>query len=139
MPNKIRSRKITNFPVMEGFKPFGAPKRKTESVILFFEEYESIRLVDYEKLNQQQAAEKMCISRPTFTRLYNKARKKIAKALVGSNTLLITGGSFITDHYWYKCPSCHETMSTKEPLEHCVTCDSANIIQMSNRSGNTVK
>jgi predicted DNA-binding protein (UPF0251 family) len=124
---------------MEGFKPFGAPKRKTRPIILFFEEYESIRLVDYKNLNQQQAAEKMCISRPTFTRMYDKARKKIAKALIGSNTLLIKGGSFITDHYWYKCASCHEIMSTREPLEHCITCDSECIIQMSSCISKTIK
>ena len=65
---------------MEGFKPFGVPMRELESIRLLYEEFEALRLADYEDLNQEVAAKKMNISRPTFTRLYDKARKKVAKA-----------------------------------------------------------
>ena len=59
---------------MEGYKPFGIPRRELDSVTLLFEEYEAIKLADYENLTQEEAALKMNISRPTFTRLYDKAR-----------------------------------------------------------------
>ncbi len=119
-------------PKMEGFKPFGTALKKHKTVGLLYEEYEAIRLVDYENLTHREAAGKMNISRPTFTRLYDKARKNIAKALVDGKTLLIKGGTFITDNYWYRCYSCHETMISIKPTNQCRKCDSENIIELSN-------
>ena len=81
MPNRRRHRKIKMFPLMEGFKPFGIPMREIESIDLLYEEFEALRLSDYENLTQAEAAEKMNISRPTFTRLYDRARKSVVKAL----------------------------------------------------------
>lgn len=117
-------------PPMEGFKPFGIPMRELESVNLLFEEFEAVRLVDYENLTQQQAAEKMKISRPTFTRLYDKARKNIAKAFVEGKAIIIKGGDYVTDDYWYRCRDCNETMVTMKPADHCRKCDSDNILQL---------
>ena len=81
MPNRKRYRRIMMPPLMEGFIPFGIPERQIEKVILLFEEYEAIRLCDYEKLTQEEAAERMHISRPTFNRLYNHARIRSQKPL----------------------------------------------------------
>ena len=44
---------------MEGFKPFGIPMRELGSVDLLFEEFEALRLADYENLTQEEAAVKM--------------------------------------------------------------------------------
>ena len=118
---------------MEGFKPFGIPMRELESVDLLFEEYESLRLADYENLTQEEAAEKMNISRPTFTRLYDKARKSIAKAFVEGKAIIIQGGTFVTDDYWYRCGNCHETMVTIKPAKSCRKCDSDNIVQLNDK------
>lgn len=127
MPNRKRYRRVTMPPPMEGFKPFGIPMRELDSVILLFEEYEAIRLTDYENLTQEEAAEKMNISRPTFTRIYERARQNIAKAFVESKAIFIKGGDYITDDYWYKCKDCNETMITLKPADHCRSCDSDNI------------
>lgn len=43
---------------MEGFKPFGVPMPKLESVLMSFEEYEAMRLADYENLTQEEAAKR---------------------------------------------------------------------------------
>jgi len=118
---------------MEGYKPFGIPLRELESVDLLFEEYESIRLADYENLTHEEAAKKMNISRPTFTRIYDKARKIIAKAFVEGKAIFINGGSYITDDYWYKCKDCNETMITLKPTDHCRTCESDNILPLNKR------
>lgn len=115
-------------PPMEGYKPFGLPMRELESEFLLFEEFEAIRLADYENLNQEQAAERMNISRPTFTRLYDKARKSIARAFVEGKAIIIRGGTFVTDNYWYRCRDCNETMVSSKPEDHCSTCDSENIL-----------
>ena len=122
-------------PPMEGYKPFGIPMRELESVILLFEEYEALRLADYEGLNQEEAAGKMNISRPTFTRLYEKARKSIAKAFVEGKAIIIRGGNYITDDYWYKCESCNETMVTMKPVSQCRSCDSDKLKELGNENG----
>jgi predicted DNA-binding protein (UPF0251 family) len=135
MPNRRRLRRIKIPPAMEGFKPFGIPMRELESIDLLFEEFEAIRLADYEDLTQEESAKKMNISRPTFTRLYDKARKKIAKAFVEGKAILIQGGSYMTDDYWYRCGDCHETMVTEKPVENCRKCDSDNIILLNKGPG----
>lgn len=89
MPNRRRVRKIGKPPAMEGYKPFGVPMRELESVILTVEEYESLRLADYEDLTHEEAALRMDVSRPTFTRLYDKARKNIAKAFAEGKAIII--------------------------------------------------
>jgi uncharacterized protein len=61
-----------------------------------------MRLSDYEGLTQEQAAEKMNISRPTFTRIYEKARRTIAQAFVEGKAIFIEGGNYHTDDCWYK-------------------------------------
>ena len=132
MPNRRRYRRVMMPPPMEGFKPFGIPMRELESVVLLFEEFEAIRLADYEKLTQEEAAEKMNISRPTFTRLYDKARKNIAKAFVEGKAIFIQGGHYITDDYWFKCFDCNETMITIKPVNSCRKCNSGNIVRLNN-------
>ena len=114
-------------PRMKGYKPFGIPMRELESVILLLEEYEAIRLADYENLNQEEAAIKMNISRPTFTRLYDKARKSIAKAFVEGKVIHIQGGSYVTDGNWYRCRSCNETMTNITAVNQCTNCDSEEV------------
>ncbi len=115
---------------MEGFKPFGVPMRELDSVCMSYEEYEALRLADYEDLNQEEAARMMNISRPTFTRLYEKARKTIAKAFVEGTAIVIRGGTYITDNYWYRCDDCHETMVSEQPASQCRECDSDNITRL---------
>jgi predicted DNA-binding protein (UPF0251 family) len=63
-------------------------------VILTVDEFESIRLKDHLGLEQKEAAEKMGISQPTFSRILNEARKKIAKALVECGEIRVRGGSY---------------------------------------------
>lgn len=119
---------------MEGFKPFGIPMRELESVYLLYEEYEALRLADYENLTQEEAAKKMNISRPTFTRLYDKARKSIAKAFVEGKAIVIQGGTYITEDYWYRCDDCHETIVSDHPVNQCRECDSDNLTQLNDQT-----
>lgn len=79
--------KVTEFLPVRG----GA----VETVWVGFDEYEAIRLLDYEHLTQQQCAEKMDISRPTVTRIYEEARRKMADALVNGKKIAIGGGDVI--------------------------------------------
>ncbi len=120
-------------PLMDGYKPFGIPRRELETVVLQFEELEAIRLADYEHLYQEEAAKKMGVSRPTFTRLLDSARTKLAKALMEGRAILFKGGAYITDDYWYKCHNCNERMVALKRLNQCRTCESDEIIQLSRK------
>ncbi|MEM3405413.1 MAG: DUF134 domain-containing protein [Candidatus Pacearchaeota archaeon] len=77
------------------FKPRGIPLRNLEEVVLTFDEIEAIRLVDYEGIEQKEAANKMRISQPTLSRLLLSARKKISSSLIEGKAIKIEGGNFI--------------------------------------------
>jgi predicted DNA-binding protein (UPF0251 family) len=112
---------------MEGYKPIGIPLRELASVNLLYEEFEAIRLVDYENLTQEEATVRMTISRPTFTRLYDKARKSVDKAFGEGKAIIFQGGTYSIEDYWYKCQDCHETLNTIKPIKLCRKCDSEKI------------
>jgi predicted DNA-binding protein (UPF0251 family) len=63
------------------FKPTGIPMTQIERITLFDDELEALRLCDFDGLTQEEAGEKMGISRGTVQRLLSSARKKTAEAL----------------------------------------------------------
>ncbi len=63
-----------------------------ETVTLTLDEFEAIRLADYQGLYHEQAAGIMGVSRQTFSRIVETARKKVADALVNGRVLGISGG-----------------------------------------------
>lgn len=132
-PRPVRLRKISSPPVISGFKPYGNKNihGKTENVFLYLEEYESIRLCDYEMMNQYQASVIMDVSRPTLTRIYAKARQKIAEAFVKGKQIIIEGGKIYFDSEWFHCITCGCYFNNPEKLknvEHCPLCRSKEII-----------
>jgi predicted DNA-binding protein (UPF0251 family) len=93
-----------------------------ESIRLKFEEYESLRLVSYEMLPQEEAARRMNVSRPTLTRIYNRALKMIAKALTEGKTIEIEGGNYSLDDEWYRCRKCFKLIQGIENHTRCKDC-----------------
>ncbi len=130
MPRPKRKRFIEVPPKVDGFKPLGVPMGDLEPVILLIEEYESMRLADYEGLNQEEAALKMNISRPTFTRIYERARQSIAKAFVEGKAIMIEGGDFHSSGHWYKCIECQKLNISKEALANCNYCHAGNMREL---------
>jgi predicted DNA-binding protein (UPF0251 family) len=61
-------------------------------VYLTVDEFEAIRLADLEGLRQVDAAKRMKISRPTFSRIISSAHEKIADGLVNIKAIRIKGG-----------------------------------------------
>jgi len=118
---------------MEGFKPFGIPMINLEPVILLYEEYEAIRLADYEGLTQEQAAGQMNVSRPTFTRIYEKARCTIAKAFVEGKAIFIEGGDFQTDNCWYRCENCQKLNIVPCDTDTCNYCHSKSLRRLNRK------
>jgi len=74
------------------FKPRGIPASQLEEVVLSLDEFEAIRLADFEGLYQEDGARKMNISRQTFGRIIDSAHRKIADVLVNGKALKIEGG-----------------------------------------------
>ena len=124
MPRPIRNRKVLNPPRMAGFKPFGMPLSELKVLKLHFDEYESINLINYQNLTQDAAAEMMGISRPTFTRVYNRALKKIAKAFVEGMAIEIEGGQVEFEKQWFKCNKCFKLIEGMENHIKCKGCNS---------------
>lgn len=71
------------------FKPCGIRASELETVIVYEDEMEAIRLADFESLYQQDCADKMEISRTTFSRLVESARRKIADALLNRKLIRV--------------------------------------------------
>jgi predicted DNA-binding protein (UPF0251 family) len=140
-PRPFRLRKVRNPPIISGFKPYGNKKNsgKAESVFLNLEEYEALRLCDYEMMNHHQASVLMGVSRPTFTRIYSKARQKIAEALVLGKQIIIEGGKVYFDSEWYSCNACGCYFNNPEKLEEikeCPLCKSINISKIGDNINN---
>jgi len=89
-----KKRFILDKPRYSLFKPAGVRAKDLEQITLLVEEYEAIRLADYENMKQVDAAELMEISRPTFSRLIESARKKIAIMIMEGKAISIEGGDF---------------------------------------------
>lgn len=92
MPRPFKNRCINARPASVVYKPAGIPARELEWVTLGLDEFETIRLLDHVGLDQEKAAAEMGVSRPTVTRIYASARKKIADAIVLGRAICIEGG-----------------------------------------------
>ena len=86
-------RRIAGRPIASVFHPAGIPVRELDEIVLTLDEFEAIRLADLEGLYQEQAAERMSVSRPTFGRILAAAHRKVAEALAHGKTLKIEGGT----------------------------------------------
>lgn len=131
-PRRKILRKVSDPPLIKGFKPYGAESenQNPEFVTVFFEEYEAIRLSDYDKLNHHQASVMMGVSRPTFTRIYASALQKIAKAFVEGRQISIEGGKIYFDSDWYHCKKCKCYFNNPEkekPITNCPLCGSQRV------------
>jgi uncharacterized protein len=90
-------RNVCGMPDKNYFKPRGIPTLDLEEVVLNLDEFEAIRLADYEQLYQEDASVRMNISRQTFGRIINEAHRKIADVLINSKALKIEGGKITLD------------------------------------------
>ncbi|MFW6235512.1 MAG: DUF134 domain-containing protein [Desulfovibrionales bacterium] len=123
MARPKKCRRITAVPEVRFFKPQGIPLRELSEVYLSLEGAEALRLIDLEGLNQQQASERMNISRHTFGRLLSQARKVVTGALIYVFALRIDGGDFIVAgrEPYPRCRRKHLSVQTEQNKEANVT------------------
>lgn len=105
LPRPPKWRRVEFLPEITYFKPAGIPLNQLKEVVMKVEEVEAIRLRDLERLEQEECAEKMGISRATFFRIVNSARSKLTDAIVNGKAIRIEGGNFRISHS-VKCESC---------------------------------
>ena len=121
-------RKISKEPEIRCFKPETEDLESLEPIEITIDEFEAIRLKDYHDVQQKKSAEIMGVSQPTFHRILTSARKKISKALIEGNMILIVGGEQITDNKKYKCNVCgFQWSNPKKEYDKCPDCQSENI------------
>jgi len=96
MPRPRKCRMVCCLPQISEFSPV-APKEQ-RSIIMSIDEYETIRLIDYEGLSQEECAASMEVARTTAQQIYTVARQKIAHALVDGVVLRIEGGDYQLYH-----------------------------------------
>ncbi len=105
-------RRIAGRPAAPVFKPAGVPLEDLDEVVMALDEFEALRLADFEGLYQEQAAERMSISRPTFSRIIEAAHRKTADALLHGKALRIEGGP--VEFGRRRCCRFHDRDDTKE-------------------------
>ncbi len=130
MARPSKCRRVEFMPNATYFKPAGIPLRDLEEVSMSVEEAEAIRLKDLEGLEQEQGAEKMNVSRPTFQRVLASARQKVADALLNGKAIRITGGNFEMSWRRFRCHRGHEwelDTAVSELPELCPKCRAPNI------------
>lgn len=88
-----KTKVVDKLPKICQFSPRGKPGRPDE-IELNLEEFEALRLADYNQMNQKKAAESMNISQQTFSRIMRKARKNIATAIINGKIIKVEGGSY---------------------------------------------
>jgi len=135
MARPFKCRRVAFMPGVTYFKPAGIPLRALEEIRLTVEEAEAIRLKDLEGLEQEEGAEKMNISRPTFQRVLASARQKIASALLNGRAIRIEGGNFEMSPLRFRCANGHEWEVPFEavaeiPPQFCPTCKTTEIVPL---------
>ncbi len=137
MARPQKNRRVYTPPLFTNFKPAGISAKDLEQVILSLDEFEAIRLSDFLGMSQEEAAAEMEISRPTFTRLIEVARKKMSDFLIHGKNLRLEGGNVHFRQNILKCASCGHSFHTgfKTQIRHCPHCGSSKLINLAGGFG----
>ncbi len=130
IPRKKLHRRVHREPPVSVFKPAGIPARDLDEILITVDEFEAIRLADFEGMSQREASVTMQISQPTFNRVLSSARSKIAKGLVQGDVLRIEGGRYLLEDGSgvLECIDCRYALDMKsDDRSFCPKCGSTNL------------
>jgi len=123
MPRPKCCRQVGCMPDKNYFKPRGIPSSQLQEVVLSLDEYEAVRLADFEGLYQEQAALQMNISRQTFGRIIAEAHRKIADVLINGKALKIKGGDVaVKKTTFLTCRNCRREFAVDQEQQNMKTC-----------------
>ena len=141
LPRPCKHRRICGIPNLSKFVPDGIDGfSSVPSVVMTLDEFETIRLIDYESMTQEQCATQMNVARTTVQAIYNSARFKLSQCLVEERPLRIEGGNYIVcsgNEHNCTCPHkyCHKNnnkiskKSEETEMRIAVTYENGNIFQ----------
>ena len=137
MSRPKNERIVHNPPLFTQFKPIGVNPRMLNSVTLSLDEYEAIRLADYEGHTHAEAADEMGISRSTFSRLIENSRNKMATFIIKGSFLNIEGGNIHFRTNIFRCIDCGHMFKINftEKISICPTCHSKNLLNLAGGFG----
>ena len=92
LPRPRKWRKVCCLPNTNRFGPLNGCVSPDDVIQMTVDEYETIRLIDLEGMNQEDCASHMNVARTTVQGIYNEARRKLALSLVEGRVLFIEGG-----------------------------------------------
>jgi predicted DNA-binding protein (UPF0251 family) len=124
-------------PLFSEFKPIGIRGQDLKQIVLTLDEFEAFRLADQLGFSHAMAADEMEISRSTFSRLIEKARKKIAEFIIHGRMLTIEGGSVHFRVNIIQCQECKHLfkMNFEQVISECPACHSTKIINLAGNFG----
>jgi predicted DNA-binding protein (UPF0251 family)/DNA-directed RNA polymerase subunit RPC12/RpoP len=135
MVNRVK-RRVSCFPKATYFKPREIPLCCLEITNLSIEELEAIRLCDLLQVEQDEAADRMGVSRKTFWKDLQKARQKVADALVNGKAIEISGGEYVNSgecKVEFLCKECDNLWEPKDDQcrpSSCPNCGSKLIFRL---------
>ena len=137
MPRPQKKRSVRRPPLHSGFKPTGVGGRYLEHLALSLDEFEAIRLADYEGSDHHESADAMGISRSTFSRLVERARNKVAQFIIEGKYLQISGGEVHFRGNVIRCEDCgHLSDRTFDSITtRCPDCGSTNLADLADGFG----
>lgn len=129
-----KDRLVAFEPDVSYFKPRGIPMIELAEVCLTVDEREAIRLADQLGLSQEEAGHRMGVSRATFGRIIQRARRTVADALISGKAIRIDGGNYriVTGGRRFQCAACDhqwdEPTGTGRPSQ-CPRCGGENFFR----------
>ncbi|QSX04986.1 DUF134 domain-containing protein [Sedimentibacter sp. zth1] len=108
-------RKVCSLPENNFFGPMNC-EQFDDMIIMTVDEYETIRLIDYQDFTQEECSQYMKIARTTVQQIYTNARKKIAQSIVDGKVLKIFGGDYQLcdgNEDFCGCRGCHKRQRYK--------------------------
>ncbi len=123
-----KDRYVAYNPEVSYFKPRGIPMVELEEIRLAVDEREAVRLADLLCMSHEEAGRQMGVSRATFGRILQQARRKVADALINGKAINVEGGNYrmMKGPRLFRCSLCghewEEPMGTGRPKK-CPGCD----------------
>lgn len=131
MARPKKHRMVAFNPEISYFKPRGIPMRDLSEVRLTVDEREAIRLADLVGMSHEEAGRQMHVSRATFGRIVQQARKVVADALINGKAINVEGGNYkmVDRKRTFRCRKCNhrwvESWGTGRP-KNCPECKNEN-------------
>ncbi len=122
----LKCRKVRCKPDSNYFKPRGVSLGALQELALGIDEFEAVRLADFEGLYQEAAAKRMKISRQTFGNLIVSAHRKIADCLVNAKALKIEARPMAALRRRCACRRCGNAWQKnrrKDGFARCLKCE----------------